>query len=157
MTTIAQPAAKKKINYRSRGKLIIHIILIIGSFVMIFPFVWMILTSFKSNGESLLIPPTFLPKEWLVENYTEVTRTLPFGALYINTLLLMLLRIICALVFSSMAGFAFAKLRFPFKRFFFFLVLTQMMLPNQIFIITTTKDIPYSKDFLNKAFFQYLI
>ena len=135
MTTIAQPAAKKKINYRSRGKLIIHIILIIGSFVMIFPFVWMILTSFKSNGESLLIPPTFLPKEWLVENYTEVTRTLPFGALYINTLLLMLLRIICALVFSSMAGFAFAKLRFPFKRFFFFLVLTQMMLPNQIFII----------------------
>ena len=92
MTTIAQPAAKKKINYRSRGKLIIHIILIIGSFVMIFPFVWMILTSFKSNGESLLIPPTFLPKEWLVEN-------------------------------------------FPFKRFFFFLVLTQMMLPNQIFII----------------------
>ena len=83
MTTIAQPAAKKKINYRSRGKLIIHIILIIGSFVMIFPFVWMILTSFKSNGESLLIPPTFLPREWLVENYTEVTRTLPFGTTYL--------------------------------------------------------------------------
>ena len=102
---------------------------------MIFPFVWMILTSFKSNGESLLIPPTFLPREWLVENYTEVTRTLPFGALYVNTLLLMLLRIICALVFSSMAGFAFAKLRFPFRRFLFFIVLSQMMLPNQIFII----------------------
>ena len=135
MTTAAQAAPKRKINYRSRGKIIIHIILIIGSFIMIFPFVWMILTSFKSNGESLLIPPTFLPKVWLVENYTEVTRTLPFGALYFNTLMLMLLRIICALIFSSMAGFAFAKLRFPFKRFFFFLVLTQMMLPNQIFII----------------------
>ena len=115
--------------------LIIHIVLVIGSFIMIFPFIWMILTSFKSNGESLLIPPTFLPKEWLVENYTEVTRTLPFGALYFNTLTLMLLRIICALVFSSMAGFAFAKLRFPFKRFLFFIVLSQMMLPNQIFII----------------------
>ena len=136
MTTAAQTAPKrKKLNYRSRGKIAIHIILLIGAFIMIFPFVWMILTSFKSNGESLLIPPTFLPKEWLVENYTEVTRTLPFGSLYFNTLMLMLLRIICALIFSSMAGFAFAKLRFPFKRFLFFLVLTQMMLPNQIFII----------------------
>ena len=135
MTTAVQTAPKRKMNYRSRSRLLIHIILLIGAFVMIFPFVWMILTSFKSNGESLLIPPTFLPRVWLTENYSEVTRTLPFGWLYINTLLLMLLRIICALVFSSMAGFAFAKLRFPFKRFFFFLVLTQMMLPNQIFII----------------------
>ena len=105
MTTAVQAAPKRKMNYRSRGKLAIHIVLIIGSFIMIFPFVWMILTSFKSNGESLL------------------------------TLLLMLLRIICALVFSSMAGFAFAKLRFPFRRFLFFIVLSQMMLPNQIFII----------------------
>ena len=135
MTTAVQTAPKRKMNYRSRSRLLIHIILLIGAFVMIFPFVWMILTSFKSNGESLLIPPTFLPRVWLTENYSEVTRTLPFGWLYINTLLLMLLRIICALVFSSMAGFAFAKLHFPFKRFFFFLVLTQMMLPNQIFII----------------------
>ena len=82
MTTVAPAAVKRKSNYRSRSRMIIHIILIIGSFVMIFPFVWMILTSFKSNGESLLIPPTFLPKEWLVENYTEVTRTLPFGAVF---------------------------------------------------------------------------
>ena len=123
MTTAVHASPKRKMNHRSRGKLIIHIVLVIGSFIMIFPFIWMILTSFKSNGESLLIPPTFLPKEWLVENYTEVTRTLPFGALYFNTLTLMLLRIICALVFSSMAGFAFAKLRFPFKRFLFFIVL----------------------------------
>lgn len=61
MTTAVQSQRKRKMNYRSRGKLLIHIILVIGSFVMIFPFVWMILTSFKSNGESLLIPPTLLP------------------------------------------------------------------------------------------------
>ena len=133
--TTSVPAAKPKMDYKARGKLIVHLVLVIGCFVMIFPFLWMILTSFKSNGESLLIPPTILPKVWLTENYTEVTRTLPFGALYKNTLLLILLRIVCALVFSSMAGFAFAKLHFPFKKFFFFLVLTQMMLPNQIFII----------------------
>lgn len=118
--------------YRNIGT---HILLLIGSFIMIFPFVWMILTSFKSIGESLMIPPTLFPKEWLVENYKEVTRTLPFGNLYINTLLLMFWRIVCATVFCSMAGFAFAKLEFPFKKFFFFVVLTQLMLPAQIFII----------------------
>jgi len=135
MTTRISAAPGPKPGHRARGRLLIHLLLVIGSFVMIFPFVWMILTSFKSIGESLLIPPTMLPQTWLTENYTEVLRTLPFGALYRNTLLLMLLRIVCALVFSSMAGFAFAKLHFPLKRFFFFLVLTQMMLPNQIFII----------------------
>ena len=129
--TVRQP----RLSHQARGKLVIHLILILGCVVMIFPFLWMIVTSFKSIGESLLIPPTLFPKEWLTDNYTEVLRTLPFGALYKNTLLLILFRIVCALVFSSMAGFAFAKLHFPLKKFFFFLVLTQMMLPNQIFII----------------------
>lgn len=124
-----------KMNHRVRGKLLIHILLIIGSFIMIFPFVWMILTSLKSQGESLLIPPTLLPQVWKWSNYSEVLRTLPFDKLYINTLLLMFFRIICATLFSSMAGFAFAKLEFPLKKFFFFLVLTQLMLPGQIFII----------------------
>ena len=135
MTTAAKSTAAPRMDYKARGRLLLHIVLVIASIIMIFPFVWMILTSFKSQGESLLIPPTFLPNNWLSENYTEVLRTLPFGALYKNTLLLILLRVICALVFSSMAGFAFAKLHFPLKKFFFFIVLTQMMLPNQIFII----------------------
>lgn len=133
MAAKTMPASK--MDHRVRGKLLIHIFLIIGSFIMIFPFVWMILTSLKSQGESLLIPPTLLPQVWKWSNYSEVLRTLPFDKLYINTLLLMFFRIICATLFSSMAGFAFAKLEFPFKKFFFFLVLTQLMLPGQIFII----------------------
>lgn len=118
-----------------RGVVLVHAILILGSFVMIFPFLWMMLTSFKSLGESILIPPTLLPRVWLFENYTEVLRTLPFDKLYINTLLLIFWRVVCATVFSSMAGFAFAKLHFPFKRLLFFIVLTQLMLPTQVFII----------------------
>jgi multiple sugar transport system permease protein len=131
-----QAVLKEKRSVRvKRGVTLIHVILVLGSFVMIFPFVWMMLTSFKSLGESILIPPTILPKAWLFENYTEVLRTLPFDKLYINTLLLIFWRVICATVFSSMAGFAFAKLRFPLKGLLFFIVLTQLMLPAQIFII----------------------
>jgi multiple sugar transport system permease protein len=110
-------------------------VLIIGSFLMIFPFVWMILTSFKTQGEAIMIPPIFFPSSWAFTQYQEVLRTLPFGRLYYNTIMLMLWRIICATVTSSMAGFAFAKLEFPGKKIMFFIVLTQLMLPSQVFII----------------------
>lgn len=130
-------AAIRESHTRNRIKrhTVTHIILLLGSFVMIFPFVWMILTSLKTRPESLMIPPTFFPSELRWDNYKEVLRTLPFVNLYANTLLLIFFRVICATAFSSMAGFAFAKLEFPFKKICFFIVLTQLMLPNQIFII----------------------
>lgn len=136
MTTAAKPVSvNKESSYRRNAKLLVHIILIMGSFIMIFPFVWMILTSFKTQGEAIMIPPILLPSSWAPVSYIEVLRTLPFDKLYYNTIVLMLARIVCATVTSSMAGFAFAKLEFPFKKLFFFVVLTQLMLPSQVFII----------------------
>ena len=136
MTTAAKPVSvNKESSYRRNAKLLVHIILIMGSFIMIFPFVWMILTSFKTQGEAIMIPPILLPSSWEPVSYIEVLRTLPFDKLYFNTIVLMLARIVCATVTSSMAGFAFAKLEFPFKKLFFFIVLTQLMLPSQVFII----------------------
>ncbi len=120
---------------RKRNMIPIHIVLILGAITMIFPFYWMVITSFKTIGESLLIPPTMLPSSWALTQYHEVLRTLPMGKLYFNTLLLIALRIACATLFSSMAAFAFAKLSFPFKGPLFFIVITQMMLPPQVFII----------------------
>ena len=107
---------------------------IIGSVIMIFPFVWMFLTSFKTVSESMQIPPTILPSSWSPDNFTDAMASLPFGSLYINTALMIFWRVVCAVVFSSMAGYAFAKLNFKGKNILFSLVLIQMMLPSQIFI-----------------------
>ena len=123
------------ISGRRRNMIPLHIILIIGAITMIFPFYWMIITSFKTLGESIMVPPTMLPGSWALTNYQEVLRTLPMWKLYFNTMLLIVLRILCAAVFSSMAAFAFAKLRFPFKGVLFFIVITQQMLPPQVYII----------------------
>nr|WP_325233179.1 carbohydrate ABC transporter permease [uncultured Oscillibacter sp.] len=109
--------------------------LILGSVIMIFPFVWMILTSSKTIPESLAIPPTFFPKELILDNFTDAMKSLPFLNLYWNTALMILFRVLCAIVFSSMAGYAFAKLNFKGKNFLFGIVLVQMSLPSQIFII----------------------
>ena len=133
MTNVA--LARRRKRRLNRGKILVHAVLVLGSFIMLFPFVWMILTSLKTNEESLRIPPTLFPEALNWSNYIVVTGELPFGTLYINTLLMMFWRVVCAVVFSSMAGFAFAKLQFPCKKLLFFIVLTQMMLPNQIYLI----------------------
>ncbi len=109
--------------------------LILGSLVMIFPFLWMILTSSKTVPESMQIPPTIFPAQITFENFTRVMESLPFVSLYWNTALMILFRVVCAVAFSSMAGYAFAKLQFKGKNLLFSIVLIQMMLPSQIFII----------------------
>ena len=112
----------------------IYAFFIIGSIVMIFPFVWMFLTSFKTVEESMMIPPTILPESWRLDSFKKALDSLPFLALYKNTFLLIFWRVVCAVAFSSMAGYAFAKLKFPGKNILFSIILIQMMLPSQIFI-----------------------
>ena len=127
-----------KQNLRSQqnlSKALVYAALIAGSITMIFPFAWMLLTSFKTQAESMAIPPQIFPAQWNFDNYVKALQSLPFWNLYINTFLLIFFRVICAVVFSSMAGYAFAKLEFPCKNLLFGLVLMQMMLPSQIFII----------------------
>lgn len=117
------------------AKFFTYFALIAGSIIMIFPFVWMILTSFKTQAESVSIPATFFPSALRLDGYKKVLENLPFIKLYWNTILLVFFRVICAVVFSSMAGYAFAKLKFRGKNLLFTIVLMQMSLPSQIFII----------------------
>ncbi|MCI9679543.1 MAG: carbohydrate ABC transporter permease [Oscillospiraceae bacterium] len=109
--------------------------LIIGALIMIFPFVWMILTSLKTVPESMQVPPTILPQEVVTGNFGDAMKSLPFLKLYLNTGLMIFFRVICAVAFSSMAGYAFAMLNFRGKKLLFGIVLVQMSLPSQIFII----------------------
>jgi len=126
---------KSRGGSRRTARIITYAVLVLGAAVMIFPFVWMLLTSSKTVPESMRIPPTILPAQITPDNYTEAVKSLPFLSLYGNTALMIAFRVLCAVVFSSMAGYAFAKLRFRGKNLLFGIVLVQMMLPSQIFII----------------------
>lgn len=117
-------------------KIFKHVFLIVGASLMILPFVWMLLTSFKSVAESTSLNPfVIFPSTWKWENYLEVIRQNDFLRLYFNTLAMIVLRVVCSILFSAMAAYAFARLKFPGRNFFFGLVLFQMMVPTQIFII----------------------
>ena len=117
------------------SKFFTYFFLILGAVIMIFPFVWMILTSSKTVPESMQIPPTILPAQIMLDNFQDAIASLPFGNLYWNTILMVFFRVVCAVLFSSMAGYAFAKLKFRGKGLLFGIVLIQMSLPSQIFII----------------------
>lgn len=119
-----------------RSKIIVHILLILGAAVMIIPLLWMVFTSFKSDTEATSVNPfVYLPTTWHFDTYATVLTSYNFAHLYINTISMMALRVLCAVVFSAMAAYAFARLEFPGKSFFFGLVLIQMMVPVQVFVI----------------------
>ena len=120
---------------QKRMTMITYAALIIGALIMVFPFVWMILTSLKSVPESMKVPPTIFPQEVITTNFGDAMKSLPFLKLYLNTGLMIFFRVICAVAFSSMAGYAFAMLNFRGKKLLFGIVLVQMSLPSQIFII----------------------
>lgn len=115
-------------------KTIIHILLIGGSFIMILPFVWMILTAGKTMPETMSIPPVIFPEEFQWGNFSRVWNALPFLDFFINTFLMIVVRVITTTLFSTMGAFALAKLEFPGKSLFFWMILTQLMIPPQIYM-----------------------
>lgn len=126
-------------SYAAKQRLtqaLIHIILIAASITMLVPFLWMLLTAFKTTSEAISVNPfVVFPSEWHPENFGKVWASYNFFYLYKNTLLMIFWRVVCAVLTATMAGYAFGRLKFPGKNFLFSLILVQMMVPGQIFII----------------------
>lgn len=121
---------------RNVTTLLIHLVLIVFSITMLIPFVWMFLTSFKSVTEATSINPfIILPKIWRKDSFINVSNNMNFILLYKNTLLMIAGRVIAAVLTATMAGYAFGRLNFKGKNLAFSVVLFQMMIPGQIFII----------------------
>ncbi len=114
---------------------IINVVLIVGSIAMLLPFLWMILSSFKTQYEILMNPPTLLPLQWHPENYVAAWNRAPFGRFYVNTVIVAVTTTLSSLVFGTMAGFGFAKHRFWGDRILFICILTNMMIPIHVTLI----------------------
>lgn len=114
----------------------VHVFLIVVSITMLVPFIWMALTAFKTVTESTSVDPfVIFPAVWQTSNFKTIINNMNFAQLYLNTILLIAGRVIAAVLTATMAGYAFARLEFRGKNLMFSLVLFQMMVPGQIFII----------------------
>lgn len=119
------------------NKIIMYVILTVVAFIMLVPFAWMILTALKTNQEAISVDPFYIfpASGWHWETFGNVWKSYNFILLYKNTLLMIFFRVLCAVLTATMAGYAFGRLKFPGKNAMFSLVLIQMMIPSQIFII----------------------
>lgn len=118
-----------------KNKFWIYALLGIAALITIAPFIWMILTSFKTYEESIRIPPSLLPEVWTAESYREVLKKFPFFMFYLNTVLVLFFTIVLELFICSMAAYAFARLEFPGREIIFILLLALLMVPGQIFLV----------------------
>ena len=110
------------------------VFLILLSLPFIFPFWWMLTSSFKPINE-ILGQPTLLPLSWRPENFVEVFTYQPFARHYFNSVYIACLVTIGTLLVSSLAGYAFARIRFPGSGLLFLLLLSAMMMPIEVTII----------------------
>lgn len=110
-------------------------ILFLGGILMVLPFYWMVVTSLKSGGEAIAIPPSWLPKNWLFSNYRKALEAAPFARYFMNSLIVTLASTAGELLTSILAAFAFAKLKFWGKDVIFLLLLATMMVPGELMTI----------------------
>ncbi|MBS4205146.1 carbohydrate ABC transporter permease [Bacillus sp. FJAT-49754] len=125
---------KKKIKFST---LLVHLLIIIGSMIMIFPFLWSISSSLKDISQIFIVPPEFIPKPFVWSNYPASLQAMPFGLAYWNSFYITVLVVGVQLFTASMAAYAFAKIRFRGSNFLFIFFLATMMIPKQVTMIPT--------------------
>jgi len=112
-----------------------YLILGIVMAITIGPFIWMILTSFKTFEEAIRVPVTILPQMPTTEAYVHVWERFPFMSFYVNTFATLFFTIVIQLMICSMAAYAFARLRFPGRDVIFIVLLALLMVPGQVFLL----------------------
>ena len=114
-----------------------YIILILGSFFMLMPLVWLVRSSFMELNQIFIFPPVWIPKPFTFENYPGVFEAVPFLKYFINTFTILIPSVIGILISCCMGAYAFSRLNWPYRDFIFAVLMTTLMLPYAVTLIPT--------------------
>lgn len=117
------------------GRAGLHLFLGFTSFLMVTPFVWVLLTSFKRSGEIVTETPRLLPTVWTLENYLKLPQVAPFVRFFLNSILVSGVSTLCIALGSAACGYVFAKYRFRGRDVLFALVISTILIPLQTYIV----------------------
>jgi multiple sugar transport system permease protein len=112
-----------------------HLVLIPATIVLIFPFAWLIITSLETSGEALRFPPVLVPHTLRFGNYADAWHSAPFGRFFVNSAVVAVTTVVANLVLCSLAGYAFARLRFLGRGALFAVLMATLMVPFQVTMI----------------------
>lgn len=113
----------------------LYLLLVIVSVPFLYPTLWMVFSSFKPSNEIFLQPPTLLPRDWTLDGFLQVFTAQPFLQQYGNSMYIAAIVTTASILLSAMAGYAFARIRFPLRNAAFTLMLAAMMVPTEVTII----------------------
>jgi len=113
----------------------VYVLLAIGGLLMVFPFLWSVLASFKAPDEIFTLQPKLLPADPTLDNYREVLSNAAFGRWYLNSVLVAVVVTISVCLFSSLAGYSLAKYRYAGRTVIFAAILSTMMIPAEMLVI----------------------
>jgi ABC-type glycerol-3-phosphate transport system permease component len=116
-------------------KILGYIVLVMVTFMMVIPFIWMISTSLRPSGSAFSYPPQLFPEQIVFESYELLFTRVPFGRYFINTLIVTVFTVLGQLIITSMAAYGFARLKFIGRDTLFLLYLATMMIPYQVTLI----------------------
>lgn len=111
-------------------------VLFVGALIALFPFYWMLVTSLKTSQEVYLYPPTWWPDPVAWSNYPDALDKVN-GRIFFNSAFFALTIVFFQGLFTTMGGFAFARINFPYRNLFFILYLSTLMIPPQVTLIPT--------------------
>jgi multiple sugar transport system permease protein len=134
-TVSATPAAPAARRRRRRLPSPWHLVLIPATIVLVFPFAWLILTSLETPSEALHFPPLLTPQHIGLANYPAALQAAPFGRFFLNSAIVAVTTVLSNLVLCSLAGYAFARLRFPGRTVLFATIMATLMVPFQVTMI----------------------
>lgn len=119
----------------TRRSIILYVVLVLGSVVFVYPFLWMIATSLRSLAGVGSSGASVWPREFLWDNYSRAVTSFPFWRYALNSVLTTLIPIVGTVLSCSLAGFAFARLRVRFSGLVFAVVLATMLLPGEVTMV----------------------
>lgn len=120
---------------RLTGRYILYLVLIVASLINIFPFIWLLLSSFKPNIEIVTETPRLLPVTWTLQNYALLSKAAPFLRFFINSVIVSGVSTFFVLVSCSAMGYIFAKYHFRWKNFFFSMIIATILIPQYTYFI----------------------
>ncbi len=120
------------LNYE---RLLTYLALALGALTSLLPFVFMVLSGFKHSSEMQRIPPSFLPEEWILDNFIWAWDALKFPRLFLNSIMVTSVITVSVIYTSALLGYVLEKIQFPGRNVIFFAIISTMFVPHQVAMV----------------------
>ena len=134
-TSVKFTTRKAEMKAEKLWSLLLHTIVIIGTVIVLGPFVWMVSTSFKPPGQVISFPPTLIPRPPSLQHYKRIFTEMNFGLFFFNSIYISIVTTVSSVLTSAFVGYVFAKFKFWGRNVLFLAILATLMIPFPLLMI----------------------